>query len=173
VIYFFCLGFGFFFIEIPFIQKFILILGKPAFALAIVLFSIMLAAGIGSYITSRFRVDIRWVVGIIVVYIIIFIFGFSYIGDFIISKVLWQRFFYSVLLILPLGFVMGMPFPLAITKVKRSRKEIIPWLWAINGCTSVVGSIAAVMISIHLGFFVVIGIAAVIYLAAMVTYRHF
>ncbi len=51
--------------------------------------------------------------------------------------------------------------------------EIIPWLWAINGCTSVVGSIAAVMISIHLGFFVVIGIAAVIYLAAMVTYRHF
>ncbi len=173
VIYFFCLGFGFFFIEIPFIQKFILILGKPAFALAIVLFSIMLAASIGSYITSRFRVDIRWVVGIIVAYIIIFIFGFSYIGDFIISKVLWQRFFYSILLILPLGFVMGMPFPLAITKAKRSRGEIIPWLWAINGCTSVVGSIAAVMISIHLGFFVVIGIAAVIYLAAMVTYRHF
>ncbi|MFC2159955.1 hypothetical protein ACFLQS_04495 [Actinomycetota bacterium] len=173
VIYFFCLGFGFFFIEIPFIQKFILILGKPAFALAIVLFSIMLAAGIGSYITGRFRVDIRWVVGTIVGYIIIFVFGFSYIGDFIISKVLWQRFIYSVLLILPLGFVMGMPFPLAITKVKRSRKEIIPWLWAINGCTSVVGSIAAVMISIHLGFFVVIGIAGVIYLTAMVTYRHF
>jgi len=173
VIYFFCLGFGFFFIEIPFIQKFILILGKPAFALAIVLFSIMLAAGIGSYITSRFRVDIRWVVGIIVAYIIIFIFGFSHIGDFIISKVLWQRFLYSTVLIFPLGFVMGMPFPLAIAKAKRSRKEIIPWLWAINGCTSVVGSIAAVMISIHFGFFVVIGIAALIYLAAMLTYRYF
>ncbi len=173
VIYFFCLGFGFFFIEIPFIQKFILVLGKPAFALAIVLFSIMLAASIGSYMTSRFRIDIRWVVGIIVAYIIIFIFGFSYIGDFIISKDLWQRFLYSILLILPLGFVMGMPFPLAIAKAKRSREEIIPWLWAINGCTSVVGSIAAVMISIHFGFFVVIGIAAAIYIAAMVTYRYF
>jgi hypothetical protein len=172
LIYFFCLGFGFFFIEIPFIQKFILLLGKPAFALAIVLFSIMLAAGMGSYVTSRFRIDIRWVVGIIVAYILLFIFGFSYIGDFIISKALWQRFIYSVVFVLPLGFVMGMPFPLAISKARQKRHEIIPWLWAVNGCTSVVGSIAAVIISIHLGFSVVIGIAAAIYIAAMFTYQH-
>jgi spermidine synthase len=173
LIYFFCLGFGFFFIEVPFIQKFILLLGKPAFALATVLFSIMLAAGMGSYVTSRFRVDIRWAVGIIVVYILVFIFGFPFIDRYIISKVLWQRFTYSIIFIIPLGFMMGMPFPLAINKVKQSRQEIIPWLWAINGCTSVMGSIAAVIISIHLGFSVVIGIAAAIYIAAMLVYRYF
>jgi hypothetical protein len=174
IIYFFCLGFGFFFIEIPFIQKFILLLGKPAYALAVVLFSIMFAGGLGSFTSSKFKVDLRWVVGVIVAYVVLFIFTFGYVVDFIISKVLWQRFLYSILIIIPLGFVMGIPFPSAIAKVKEKRKEtIVPWLWAINGCTSVVGSIAAVMISIHFGFFVVIGIAAVIYLAALAVYRYF
>ena len=173
IIYFFCLGFGFFFIELPFIQKFILVLGKPAYSLSVVLFSIMLSAGVGSFISSRFKVDLRWVVGVIVAYVALFIFTFGFVGDFIISKVLWQRFLYSILLITPLGFVMGIPFPSAIAKAKQKRKEIIPWLWAINGCTSVVGSIAAVIISIHLGFFAVIGMAALIYIAALVTYRYF
>lgn len=174
IIYFFCLGFGFFFIEIPFIQKFILLLGKPAYALAVVLFSIMFAGGLGSFTSSKFKVDLRWVVGVIVAYVVLFIFTFGYVVDFLISKVLWQRFIYSILIIIPLGFVMGIPFPSAIAKVKEKRKEtIVPWLWAINGCTSVVGSIAAVMISIHFGFFVVIGTAAVIYLAALAVYRYF
>ena len=173
IIYFFCLGFGFFFIELPFIQKFILILGKPSYALAVVLFSIMLAAGAGSFLSSRVRIDMRWVVGFIVAYIILFISSFGYIGDLMISKVLWQRFLFSILAIAPLGFAMGIPFPSAIARVKEKREEIIPWLWAINGCTSVVGSIAAVIISIHFGFFVVIGIAALIYIIALITYRYF
>jgi len=173
IVYFLCLGFGFFFIELPFIQKFILVLGKPAYALSVVLFSIMIAAGIGSFISSRFKVSLRWVVAVIVVYIALFIFTFKSVGDFIISKVLWQRFLYSILLIIPLGFVMGIPFPSAIAKVKEKREEIVPWLWAINGCSSVVGSITAVIISIHFGFFTVMGIAALIYIAALVVYRYF
>ncbi len=173
IIYFFCLGFGFFFIEIPFIQKFILLLGKPAYALAIVLFSIMFAGGMGSFTSSKFKIDLRWVVGVIVVYVALFIFTFGYIVDFIISKVLWQRFLYSILIIIPLGFMMGIPFPSAIAKVRKKREETIPWLWAINGCTSVVGSIAAMMISIQFGFSVVIGIAAAIYLIALAVYKYF
>jgi len=173
IVYFFCLGFGFFFIEIPFIQKFILILGKPAFALSIVLFSIMLAGGVGSYMTSRFNIRLEWVVTAIVIYVAVYIFSFRFIGDFIITRVLWQRFLYSILLILPLGFMMGIPFPSGMAKLKQSRTEVIPWAWAINGCTSVVGSITAVIVSIHFGFLVVIGIAAVIYIIAVVTYRYF
>ena len=68
---------------------------------------------------------------------------------------------------------MGIPFPSAIAKVKEKREEIVPWLWAINGCSSVVGSITAVIISIHFGFFTVMGIAALIYIAALVVYRYF
>jgi hypothetical protein len=133
----------------------------------------MFAGGMGSFVSSKFKIDLKWVVGVIVVYVALFIFTFGHAADFIISKALWQRFLYSILIIIPLGFVMGIPFPSAITKVRKKRKEIIPWLWAINGCTSVVGSIAAVMISIQFGFFVVIGIAAGIYLVALAVYRYF
>jgi uncharacterized membrane-anchored protein len=68
---------------------------------------------------------------------------------------------------------MGMPFPKGIAAVKEKRDEITPWVWAINGCASVIGSIAAVIISIHLGFLVVIALSAVMYVLALVSYKYF
>jgi hypothetical protein len=171
--YFFTIGFGFFFIELPFIQKFILILGKPAYSLAVILFSLMLSAGVGSFISSKFNVELKWVVLVLVIYIIAFTIGFRFVGDFIISKTLWQRFLYTILLVIPLGFFMGMPFPKGIARVKEKREEITPWVWAINGCASVIGSITAVIISIHLGFLIVIAISAVMYILALVSYKYF
>jgi hypothetical protein len=67
---------------------------------------------------------------------------------------------------------MGIPFPKGLAKVKEKKAEIIPWLWAINGCASVIGSISAVIISIHIGFLVVVGISAVLYLIALFTYEY-
>ena len=173
LIYFFCLGFGYFFIEIPLIQKFILILGKPAYSFALVFFSLMLSAGIGAFLSSRCRINLKWVVIAIVAYIAVFILSFSYICNFIISKVLWQRFIYITLLVIPLGFFMGIPFPAGLSKAKEARGEIIPWLWAVNGCCSVVGSVVSVIIAIHFGFSIVISIAALIYIAAFLSYRKF
>jgi len=173
LIYFFCLGFGYFFIEIPLIQKFILILGKPAYSFALVFFSLMLSAGIGAFLSSRYRINLKWVVMAIVAYIAVFILSFNYICNFIISKVLWQRFIYTTLLVVPLGFFMGIPFPAGLSKAREARGEIIPWLWAVNGCCSVVGSVVSVIIAIHFGFSIVIGIAALIYIAALLSYRKF
>ena len=171
--YFFVIGFGFFFIELPFIQKFILILGKPAYSLAVILFSLMLSAGLGSFVSTKFDIKLKWVILVLVIYIILFIAGFRFVEDFIISRTLWQRFLYTVLLVIPLGFFMGMPFPKGIAAVKEKRDEITPWVWAINGCASVIGCIAAVILSIHLGFLVVIAISAMMYALALVSYKHF
>lgn len=171
LVYFFALGLGFFFIELPFVQKFILILGKPAYSLSLILFSLMLASGIGSYFSGYHRINLRIVILLLVVYIGCFTLGFSHIANFLISKDLWQRFFYTVLLIMPAGFLMGIPFPTGIARAREKRVEIIPWLWAINGCASVGGSILAVIISIHLGFLVVIGISLLLYILALVSYR--
>lgn len=173
LIYFLALGFGFFFVELPFIQKFILVLGKPSYSLSVVLFSLLLSAGFGSFIITRIKLDLKWVVLIIVIYILLFIFLSRQIQEFIIAKSLWQRFFYTALLIVPLGFFMGIPFPAGIVAAKKKKEELIPWLWAVNGCASVIGSITAVIISIHLGFLVVVGIAAVLYVVAYVAYRYF
>ena len=132
----------------------------------------MLSAGIGSYLSSRFRFDLRLIILILVSYIAAFIWGFPFVSDFIISKDLWQRFFYTAVLIMPAGFFMGIPFPTGISKARQERKEIIPWLWAINGCASVIGSITAVIVSIHFGFLIVIGIAALLYILALVSYHY-
>ncbi|MGM0368486.1 MAG: hypothetical protein ACQEP2_07990, partial [Actinomycetota bacterium] len=168
LIYFLSIGLGFFFIELPFIQKFILILGKPAYSLSVILFSIMLFAGIGSFVTSRYRVNINWTIPILFVYVILFVFTFRHLSSFMLSRVLWQRFLLTVLLVMPAGFLMGMPFPLGIARAKVEKPNIVPWLWAINGCASVIGSIAAVIVSLHLGFLVVIGISGLLYISAMV-----
>jgi len=173
LIYFFLIGFGFFFIELPFIQKFILILGKPAYSLSVVLFSLMLFAGLGSFFTERYRIKINWVIPLLVAYVALFIVGFRYFSGFLLSRVLWQRFVLTILLVMPAGFLMGMPFPLGIIKAKQREPGIIPWLWAVNGCASVIGSIAAVVLSLHGGFLVVIGISGLLYLGCMAVYRYF
>lgn len=173
LIYFFSIGLGFFFIELPFVQKFILILGKPAYSLSLVLFSLMLASGFGSYFSSRYNVNLKIVILLLVLYGICFIVCFQYLTNFLISRDMFQRFLYVVLLILPAGFLMGIPFPRGIARAKSRREEIVPWLWAVNGCASVVGSILAVIFSIHLGFLIVIGISLILYILAMIFFYKF
>jgi hypothetical protein len=171
--YFFVLGFAFFFIELPFIQKFILVLDKPATSLAIILFSLMLSAGLGSYLTSRVNMRLEIIISIIVAYIILFVTLSGFAVDFIITKQLWFRVIYAIFIVFVPGFFMGMPFPKGIAQAKILRAEIIPWLWAVNGFSSVIGSITAVIISIHLGFLAVIAISAVMYILALIFYRQF
>jgi len=171
--YFFALGFAFFFIELPFIQKFILVLDKPATSLAIILFSLMLSAGLGSYLSSRVNMRLEIIISIIVVYIILFVTLSGFAVDFIITKQLWLRVIYTILIVFVPGFFMGMPFPKGIAQAKIMRAGIIPWLWAVNGFSSVIGSITAVIISIHLGFLAVIIISAVMYILALIFYRKF
>jgi len=172
LLYFTALGFGFFFIELPFMQKFILVLGKPAYSLSVILFAILLSAGIGSFTSSKKKIGLAYAIIVIVFYILAFIFFWAKIQEFLIIRPLWEKFLYTVLIIMPVGFFMGIPFPSGIAKAKTKRPEIIPWLWAINGCSSVVGSITAVIISIHLGFLTVIAISAVLYMSALAIYKR-
>jgi hypothetical protein len=73
----------------------------------------------------------------------------------------------SILLLAPLGLLMGMPFPLGIRLVDRVNPALVPWAWGVNGFSSVVGSILAVMIAQSYGFAVVIGLAIIIYLGGL------
>jgi hypothetical protein len=58
----------------------------------------------------------------------------------------------AVLMLAPLGFLMGMPFPLGWKWVAQESAAATPWLWGVNGALSVVGSVLAALISIQLGF---------------------
>ena len=170
--YFFILGLAFLFIEIAFIQKFLLFLHHPLYAIAVVLSSFLIFSGLGSAWLERVspggrdRLLRQAVAGIVV-------FGTLYL--LILGPLLNQlamlpdtlRILVSVVLIAPLAFFMGMPFPLGLGRLADYAPGLIPWAWAINGCASVISAVLATLLAIHLGFTTVIVMALLLYALAL------
>jgi len=168
LVYFFCLGLAFLFIEIGFIQKFILILHHPLYAITVVLSTFLLTAGAGSYFSiqlssrtekSAFLLPISAIALLSIAYSL----GFEPIAEFLLKTGSLSRYLLSIVLIAPLGFFMGMPFPMALTKLSQSAPALIPWAWGINGCASVISAILATLIAMQFGFTVLIFLAVVLY----------
>lgn len=179
-LYFLALGLAFMFIEMAFIQKFILFLSYPLYAVAVVLAAFLIFAGLGSAYSARLarrRRDARIspitfavmaIVGIALIYLYLLpeiFYWFMLLSD--VSKIL-----ITIALIAPLAFYMGMPFPLGLSKVSTAAPEFIPWAWGINGSASVLSAVLAALLAIHFGFTVVIMLALVLYLiAAAILFR--
>ena len=77
----------------------------------------------------------------------------------------------ALALIAPLGFCMGMPFPLGLTRVARLDPAFVPWAWGLNGCASVVSAAAATLLAMHLGFSATVAIAVALYGFAALAFR--
>jgi hypothetical protein len=75
----------------------------------------------------------------------------------------------SLLLVAPLAFCMGMPFPLGLASLSGRAAHLVPWAWGINGCASLISAVLATLLAIHFGFSVVIGVAVLLYLVAGLT----
>ena len=168
LVYFFCLGLAFLFIEIAFIQKFILILHHPLYAITVVLSTFLLAAGAGSHFSAKLSCSAKKSV-IMLPIAVISLLGISYslsfesIAGFLLKTGYLNRYLFSILLIAPLGFCMGMPFPMALAKISQSAPALIPWIWGINGCASVISAILATLIAMQFGFTVLIFLAIALY----------
>ncbi len=169
--YFLFLGLGYMFIEIVLIQKFILFLGHPVYAVSTVLFSLLTFSGLGSLFTGRVKdwtgrsltLTHTLVSAVTLLYIVLLPFLFhEFLGQDVTNRLL-----ISVAAMMPLAFLMGMPFPLGIALTNRRDPELIPWAWAVNGCASVLGSILPVMIALSVGFSTVLLLGGMIYLAAL------
>jgi len=166
--YFFILGLAFLFIEIAFIQKLLLFLHHPLYAIAVVLSSFLIFSGLGSAWLGRVppggrgRLLSRAVTGIVVL-------GTLYLLalDPLLARLAMLpdalRILISVALIAPLAFCMGMPFPLGLGRLADYAPGLIPWAWAINGCASVISAVLATLLAIHFGFSTVIAAALALY----------
>ncbi|TAK61823.1 SAM-dependent methyltransferase [Methylobacter sp.] len=168
LVYFFCLGLGFLFIEIAFIQKFILILHHPLYAITVVLSTFLLTAGAGSYFSTRLsqsaeKSAFMLPMATIALLSIVYSLGFEYIAGFLLKTGSLSHYLFSIVLIAPLGFCMGMPFPMALAKISQTNPALIPWAWGINGCASVISAILATLIAMQFGFTVLIFLAVVLY----------
>ena len=167
--YFLAIGFGFMFIEIAFIQKFVLFLSHPLYAIAVVLFAFLLFAGIGSRVSGRLKgYPVDAVVGAIAVSAALCLLLLPWLFQHAMGLPDAVRILIAAALIAPLAFFMGMPFPLGLTRVEAADARLIPWAWGINGCASVTAAVLATLLAIHISFTAVVVAALVLYGVAAV-----
>jgi hypothetical protein len=171
--YFATLGGGFMLFEVALIQKLALILGYPTYSLMVTLVSLLVAAGIGSVASERWR-DVPWiarrlavaVVGLAAVYAV----GLDAITPAVLPMPLGVRVVVATAFTGPLGFALGMFLPLGVRCITRAVAEpapIVAWAWAVNGFFSVIGSVATTMLAMTIGFRAVFCAAAAAYLIAV------
>ncbi|MFQ5885851.1 MAG: hypothetical protein ACE5II_01310 [Anaerolineae bacterium] len=164
-LYFFLLGIGYLFVEIPLIQRFILFLGHPVYALGAVLFALLTFSGLGSLSSPRLPLGR----GVLLLGATIFLYPFllPHLFRSLLGLGLGLRLLSSILILAPLGFLMGLPFPKGIAATSRFAPGFIPWAWGINGCASVLSSILASMGALTFGFSWVLACAGGAYLVGL------
>jgi len=156
LLYFSCLGFAFIIVELVLIQKFMKFIGSPFHTYSTVLFTVLLAAGLGSMVAGSLGIAPgrrMWVpfAGIIGVGLA-FIAGHTWLFAALLGQPIGARVLISAAIMFPLAFFMGMPFPLGVLAVDRHGPAAIAWAWAMNGVFTLIGGLASVMLSLQFGF---------------------
>ena len=177
--YFFLLGLAFLFVEMAFIQKFILFLSHPLYAVGVVLSGFLLFAGVGSALSGELAKRIehrgRSPVGIAVAGISAIALSYTALLPVLFQPLMGLtdgvKMALSVALIAPLAFFMGMPFPIGLSRVANSAPDFIPWAWGINGLASVISASLATLLAIELGFTAVVLLALGLYAGAAAIVR--
>jgi hypothetical protein len=149
-LYFALLGLGYLFVEIPLMQRFILFLGHPIYAFATTLFALLLFSGLGSMTCPR--LSLLKMLIILFVTILLYPLLLPHLFQLLLGQSFTFRLLASVVILAPLGFLMGIPFPGGIALLDRLAPDLIPWAWGINGCLSVLASILSTMLAISFGF---------------------
>jgi len=152
-IFFAAIGLGFMLVEISQMQRLIVFLGHPTYALSVVLFSLLLAGGLGSYTTqkiSNLGVVSSVTLRLLLLLVILILFGklTPYAITAFQGSITTFRILVAMLILFPLGLFMGMAFPIGMKLASTSSALLTPWLWGINGATSVCASVLAVVIAV-------------------------
>ncbi len=168
--YFLALGVGFMLVEIPLIEKLILPLGYPTLSLTVILGSILLGGGAGAAWSQKFEGDklrqhaLSCALGV-AIFAALFGMVSGVFANLLLPLPLVARCLLAALVLLPLGFLLGTPFPAGLRLWSAGQREgFVPLVWALNGTASVIGSILAAVAAKVIGFGAVLSVGAVIYL---------
>lgn len=170
--YFLCIGLAFMALEIAFIQKYRLLLGEPLYAAAVVLASILIGAGIGSYYSAgrEHKLHAQAFVWLLCIALLQLWLWLAASGS-LLALPLAMRWLLAMALMLLLAFWMGVPMPLGLAKAAAVSPHRLPIAWAVNGSASVIGALASNLLAIETGFTGIIVAALLLYAAAAWLYR--
>jgi spermidine synthase len=173
--YFVAVGLGYILVEIAFIQRFVLFLGHPTYALTVVVFLLLLSSGAGSLASRRWLdkagrsvLPLALIAGVILLYVFIL----PGILNALVGLDFTAKLAVSTVLLAPLGFAMGMPFPSGLRALARAQTgeagdNAVEWAWAMNAGSSVLGSVLAMVIAIQFGLNVTLACGAGAYIIAL------
>ena len=180
LLYFVAVGLGYILVEIAFIQRFVLFLGHPTYALTVVIFLLLLSSGAGSLLSRRWLSHARraWIPLVLLIgAICIYTWGLSGLLSWLIGLPFAMKLVVSAVVLVPLGLAMGMPFPTGLRGLANMAETELPaselgeppntadnaveWAWAMNAAASVLGSVLAMVIAIHFGLNVTLACGAV------------
>jgi len=168
--FFALIGFGFLVLEVVLIQRFVLFLGFPTYALSVVLFALLLFTGVGSFLSGRTTDPRHALIGALaaaVALIAAAAIGLAPLLRALIELPFPARVAVAIAVIAPFGISLGMAMPIGLRRLAATHPAGVPWAWGINGITSVLASVVAVAVAIAFGFDVAIAIALACYLGAV------
>jgi hypothetical protein len=165
--YFLTLGFGFILVELGFMQEFVLFLGHPIYALAVVLAVLLASSGTGSALSGwgcgRFGLHgfVQRTIAALGAVLLLYALLLGHLFHALVGLVLPIRIVIAAVLVLIPGLLMGSLLPTGVRRTNLVAPELVPWAWGLNGAASVVGSILAMTLSMNYGFraSLIVGIA--------------
>jgi len=175
LLYFVCIGVGYILIQVALIQKFVLLLGHPVYALTVIIFSMLISSGLGSYFSRRVLagLDGRLMAALAAVAALVTVLAFvaPVAAEAAIGWPLWLRMLLTAALIAPPAFAMGMPFPTGLSRLERVHPASVRWAWALNAASSVLGSASAIFLAIYIGLQGTLLVGGLMYLGAVLVVR--
>jgi len=171
IIYFLSVGSGFIFVEMFFIKEFTILFCDPVISFTIVLSGILIFSALGGYVSQQFNRIRLWLIFIVLLILLLFILlAHSFISHQILKVPFVPRLFIALLILLPPGFLMGFPFPIAMRYMLKSTVQRA-YAWSVNGCASVLTSIISAQIAISFGIHLILVCAIFAYLLAFLSSR--
>ncbi len=169
--YFLCLGAGYILVQVALIQKFVLLLGHPTYALTVIVFSMLVASGIGSYVSGKViaRDDV-WLVRVLAA-VAVLVGTLAFISAPLVAAAagwsLQAKVAITMLAVAPPAFLMGMPFPSGLRRLEKLHAPSVRWAWSLNAAASVLGSASAIFLAIYIGLRATLLVGAALYLCAL------
>lgn len=159
-IYMFGIGAGFMFVEMAFLQRFVLLLGHPSYATTVVLTALLGGLGLGALAAGRMPRALA-MAGVLAIVGLNAVLPSTFAAALPLS--LPWRSVIAFAILLPVGVAMGPWLPWAMAAFAPAQR---PWLWAANGTASVLATLLAVPLAIAFGFSTVTLIGVSCYLVA-------
>jgi len=158
-------------VEIALLQRFLLFLGEPIYTFAVVLAGLLIFTGVGSSAAGRWGGEPERVLRGALPSLLVVLLATAVITPVVfrlfLGAVLPLRIVIAVLMVAPLGFMLGMPFPLGLRLAMKCSSALGSWAWGVNGFFTVIGTVLALMLGMMIGFRMVLLLACASYLGAL------